>query len=162
MKAAFPKPALAAAISAALLAAACATAPLTLDDNMIIPGERVGEVELGMPLSTLMALKGAPLTTTPIKDTKATTYTFQGLTVAADDEVYWIIATSPTFHTSGGVAPGVEQIFARAAFGKPKCVVTKDVVTAYDYGNIYFEADNVSGKVTQVGILKSTPTCRGG
>jgi len=160
MKAAFPTPAISAALAAALLAA-CATAPLTLDDNMIVPGERIGEVELGMPLSTLMALKGAPLTTTPIKDTKATTYTFEGLTVAADDEVYWIIATQPTFHTSGGVAPGVEQIFARAAFGKPKCVVTRETVTAYDYGNIYFEADNVSGKVTQVGILKSTPTCRG-
>jgi len=145
-----------------LAVAGCATAPPMLNDDMIIPGERIGEVELGMPLSSLLALKGAPRSTTPIKGTEATTYTFEGLTVAADDEVYWIIATDPRFRTPTGVAPGVEQIFARAAYGKPRCVVTKDIVTAYDYRNIYFEVDNVSGKVTQVGILKDTPTCRGG
>ena len=142
------------------LAAACASAPPMLNDDMIIPGERIGEIELGMPLATLMSLKGTPRSTTPIKGTEATTYTFDGLFVAADEEVYWIVATDPRFRTPNGVSPGVEQIFARAAYGKPRCVVTKEQVTAYDYRNIYFEVDNVSGKVTQVGILKDAPTCR--
>jgi hypothetical protein len=144
------------------LAAACATTPPMLDDNMIIPGERIGEVEIGMPLSTLLAIKGTPRTTTPIQGTEATTYTFDGLTVAADDKVYWIIATDPKFRTSAGLAPGVEQIFARAAYGKPRCVVTREIVTAYDYRDIYFEVNNVSGKVTQVGVIKDAPTCRVG
>lgn len=142
------------------IAAACTTVPPNLNDDMIVPGERIGEIELDMPLATLLAINGTPRSTTPIKGTEATTYVFDGITVAADDKVYWIIATDPRFRTSMGLSPGVEQIFARAAYGKPRCVVTKDVVTAYDYRNIYFEVDNVSGKVTQVGILKDAPTCR--
>jgi hypothetical protein len=157
---AFPKSVLPAVLAAMALASACATAPLTLDDDLIVPGDRVGEVEIGMPLSTLLALKGNPLRTAPISDTEATTYSFDGLTVGADDEVYWIIAHDPKFHTGGGVAPGVEQIFARASFGKPACVVTRDDVTIYDYGNIYFDVENSTGKVRQVGVLKKTSICR--
>jgi hypothetical protein len=155
MKAAF----LTAAIPA-LLVSACATAPLTLNDNLVVPGERIGEVEIGMPLSTLIALKGTPLRTVPISGTDATSYTFDGFTVGAHDSVYWIIAEDPRFHTSGGVAPGGEQIFARASLGKPMCVVTRDHLTVYDYGNIYFNVDNGSGKVSQLGVQKRTQTCR--
>ncbi len=151
------KPALLAPI---LLAAACASQPLTLNDNLVVPGERIGEIQIGMPLSTLLALKGTPLSTTPIKDTNATTYVFDGLTVAADDTVYWIVANDARFHTQGGVAPGVEQIFARASLGQPACVVTQGDVTVYDYRQVYFDVDNVNGKVKQVGVLKKTQNCR--
>jgi hypothetical protein len=144
---------------AAIALSACATAPLTLDDDLIVPGERIGEVEIGMPLSTLMALKGTPLRTVPISGTEATSYTFDGFTVGAHDEVYWIIAEDPKFHTATGVAPGGEQIFARASLGKPKCVITKDHLTIYDYGNIYFNVDNGSGRVSQLGVQKKTQSC---
>jgi hypothetical protein len=156
---AFPKHFAPAALLAGALAAACATAPLTLNDNTIVPGERVGDVEIGMPLSVLLSLKGTPLKTAPISGTNATTYSFDGLTVGADDKVYWIIATDPKFRTRTGVAPGVEQIFARASFGKPACVVTRDSVTIYDYGNVYFDVENSTGKVRQLGVLKKTSTC---
>jgi hypothetical protein len=146
----------------AALATACATAPLTLNDDTIVAGERIGEIEIGMPLATLMALKGTPISTTPIRGSAATTYVFQGLTVGAHDKVYWIIATDQRFHTAAGVRPGAEQIFARAALGQPKCVANHDAFTTYDYGNIYFDVDNVSGKVTQVGVQKKTQTCDGG
>ena len=56
---------------------------------------------------------------------------------------------------------GSEQIFARGTYGKPKCVVTRETVTVYDYGNIYFEVDNATGKVGQIGIQRSTQTCDG-
>ena len=148
------------ALLAPIVLAACASAPLTLNDNLVVPGERIGEVQIGMPLSTLLALKGTPLSTTPIKDTNATTYVFEGLTVAADDEVYWIVANDPRFHTAGGVAPGVEQIFARASLGQPACVVTQGDTTVYDYRRVYFNVDNVNGKVRQVGVLKKTQNCR--
>jgi hypothetical protein len=143
----------------AALAAACASAPLTLNDDLVVPGERVGEVEIGLPLSTLMALKGTPYNTVPISGTEATSYSFDGLTVGAHDTVYWIIATDPRFHTAGGVAPGVEQIFARASLGKPKCVVSRDDVTVYDYGRLYFDVDNGSGRVRQIGVQRRTQTC---
>jgi hypothetical protein len=149
---------LSAAIAATGLSA-CATAPLTLNDDLIVPGERIGEVEIGMPLASLMALKGTPLRTVPIPGTESTSYTFDGFTVGAHDEVYWIIAEDPKFHTAHGVAPGGEQIFARASLGKPKCVVTKDHLTIYDYGNIYFNVDNGSGRVAQLGVQKKTQTC---
>jgi hypothetical protein len=148
-------------LAPAILAAACATGPLTIDDDLVVPGERIGEVEIGMPLSSLIALKGTPYKTVPISGTEATSYSFDGLTVGAHDTVYWIIATDPRFGTAGGVAPGVEQIFARATLGKPRCVVTRDDVTVYDYGKLYFDVDNGSGKVRQIGVQKRTQTCDG-
>lgn len=144
----------------AAILAACASGPLTLNDNLIVPGARVGEVQIGMPLSQLLALKGTPLKTTPIAGTEASAYQFDGLTVGAHDEVYWIIATDPKFHTSGNVAPGVEQIFARASFGRPSCVQTKEGMTVYNYKGFYFAVDNDSGKVRQVGVKQNGQTCR--
>lgn len=139
---------------------ACVTGPLTLDDDLVVPGERIGEVQIGMPLATLLAVKGNPLTTRPISGTNATTYTFpDGLTVGADDKVYWIIAEDARFHTSNGVRPGVEQIFARASFGKPKCVETRAETTVYDYGDLYFDVDNAHGKVTRVGVVGHPRAC---
>ena len=141
----------------------CVTGPLTLDDNLVVPGKRIGEVQIGMPLATLLAVKGNPVTTAPISGTDATTYTFQdGLTVGAQDEVYWIIAEDARFHTSTGVSPGVEQIFARASFGKPRCVETRGETTLYDYGNIYFDVDNALGKVKRLGVVGQNRPCSGG
>lgn len=149
------------ATATVLASGACASAPPNLNDNLIVPGERVGNVELGMSLSQLLAMEGTPTRTIPIPDTRATTYYFDGLMVAADDKVYWIIARDPRFHTVDGVATGSEQIYTRAIYGKPKCVVTRDDVTLYDYDNIYFEVNNDSGKVKQVGIQRQTKTCKG-
>lgn len=146
-------------IAASLCLASCASTPASLNDNMIIPGERVGEVEIGMTLEELIAMKGIPRKTVPIPYTEATTYFFKGFTVAADDEVYWIVAKDPAYRTLEGVAPGVEQISARAALGKPDCVVTKGDMTVYDYGKVYFEVDNATSLVTNVGVLKKTATC---
>ena len=143
-----------------LFATACASkAPLTYNDDMIVPGKRVGEVMIGMDLQQLMALKGAPLQTIPIKGTAATTYAFDGLTVGAHDKVYWIVARDGRFHTAAGVAPGVEQITARAALGEPNCVASAADVTTYDYGDLYFDVDNSTGKVREVGVQKETATC---
>lgn len=143
------------------LMTACASAPLTLNDNQIIQGERVGDVELGMPLDQLLALKGVPKRTRPIRGTAATTYVFDGLTVAAHDEVYWIIVQDQRFLTPEGIAKGSEQIRTRAAFGVPDCVVSKDQMTVYDYGKIYFEVENSSGQVERIGVMKKTQNCAG-
>ena len=148
--------------TATLLASgACASKPPNHNDNMIVPGERVGTVEIGMSLSALLAMQGAPTRTIPIPDTRATTYYFDGLMVAADEKVYWIIARDPKYRTAYGVSKGSEQIFARGTYGKPKCVVTRGDETVYDYDNIYFEVDNKTGKVKQIGIQKQTTTCKG-
>ena len=143
-----------------LVAGACATAPLTLNDDTIVRGERIGDVEIGMTLAQLLALKGTPMQTIPIRGTAATTYAFDGLIVAAHDEVYWIIATDPRFRTSLGLTVGAEQIFARGAYGEPDCVATSATTTTYDYGDFYFEVDNESGKVSQIGVQRETQTCR--
>ena len=146
---------------AAMMTAACTTGPLTLNDNLVVPGERIGEIQIGMTLADLLALKGIPTKTIPIPATAATTYFFDGLTVAADDRVYWIIAKDSRFRTDSGVAPGVEQIFARAAYGQPDCVVTKATTTVYDYGNFYFDIENSTGIVRLVGVQDKTQNCDG-
>ena len=140
---------------------ACASAPPNLNDDMIIPGERVGNVELGMSLAELFAVKGAPHKTIPIAGTEATSYNYDGLTVGADDKVYWIIARDARYRTPAGVSLGSEQIFARGVYGTPRCVVTRGDITVYDYNDVYFEVDNETGKVSQIGIQKNTQTCNG-
>ena len=55
--------------------------------------------------------------------------------------------------------PGVEQIFARASFGKPRCVETRAETTVYDYGNIYFDVDNGQGRVKRVGVVGQSRPC---
>ena len=149
------------AVAAFATLGACASAPPNLDDNLIVRGDRVGNVELGMSLTELLALKGTPTRTIPIPDTNATTYYFDGLMIAADDKVYWIVARDARFRTQMNVSKGSEQIFARAAYGKPKCVVTRDDVTVYDYDDIYFEVANKTGKVKQIGVQRQTTTCKG-
>ncbi len=145
---------------AALLLAACATAPPNLNDDLDVRGKRIGEIEIGMPLATLLAVKGAPVRTAPIPSTDATTYTFpNGLTVGADDKVYWIITEDARFHTRDGVRPGAEQIFARATLGKPRCVENRPDTTMYDYGDIYFEVGNVDGRVKRVGVIAHNRPC---
>ncbi|MEH6743506.1 hypothetical protein [Hyphomonas sp.] len=146
---------------ALIVMGACASSPPDLNDNLIVRGDRVGDVELGMTLFQLFAARGAPRMTTPIPGTRATTYSYDGLVVAADDAVYWIIARDPRYRTEIGVGSGAEQILARGAYGKPKCVVTENDVTVYDYSDIYFEVDNKSGKVKEVGIMRDTQTCDG-
>lgn len=140
--------------------AACATTSANLNDGMIVPGKRIGVVELGMPLASLLAIKGAPLRTAPIPNTTATTYSFSGgLTVGAEEKVYWIITEDSSFRTETGVAPGVEQIFARATMGKPRCIETRTETTMYDYGNVYFEAGNVDGHVKRIGVIAHERPC---
>lgn len=145
---------------ALLLAAACASAPVDLHDNLVVPGKRIGVVELGMPLSLLLAAQGQPLRTAPIPNTTATTYTFgDGLTVGAEETVYWIITEDERFQTANGVGPGVEQIVARSALGKPRCVESRPDVTVYDYGDVYFEAGNLDGRVKRVGVIAHQRPC---
>ena len=141
------------------LMTACASAPLTLNDNQIVPGERVGDIEIGMPLNQLLALKGVPRKTIPMHGTAATTYVFDGLTVGAHDQVYWIIVQDPKFRTVEGISKGTQQITTRATFGVPDCVVSKTDITVYDYGNIYFNVANETGLVEQVGVMTRTQNC---
>jgi len=149
----------AAVLAGAMFASACASAPTDLNDNMIVPGERVGPVLIGMPVADLLAAAGTPRSTTLIENSAAATYHFDGFTVAAHDTVYWIIAESPIYHTAGGAGVGVEQIEARSAFGKPECVVTRGGFTLYDYKTIYVEVSNATGRVTRIGVQKKTGTC---
>jgi hypothetical protein len=145
---------------ALLLTTACASTPRDLHDNLVVPGERIGVVELGMPLSLLLAAQGQPLRTAPIPNTTATTYTFaNGLTVGAEESVYWIITEDEQFRTATGVGPGVEQIVARSALGKPRCVESRPDVTVYDYGDVYFETGNADGRVKRVGVIAHQRPC---
>lgn len=157
-----------ATLALCLAAAACASAPsakrmLSQDDNLIVPERRVGEVYLRMPVADLLRVMGAPLRTQPIPDSTATTYSFEGMHVTADSRVYWIVATSEKYRTAEGVGPGSEQIEVRARHGKPDCAGTRGDSTTYDYDGHYFTVDNISGKVTMVGVADDFDHCdRGG
>ena len=145
---------------AALVLAACAITPANLNHELVVRGKRIGEIEIGMPLAMLLAAEGVPSGTARIPGTDATTYTFpNGLMVGADDKVFWIVTEDERFHTDGGIRPGSEQIFARATLGKPRCVENRADTTTYDYGDIYFEACNVDGRVKRIGVMAHNRPC---
>ncbi len=150
---------IAALLALASITGACASAPPDLNDSLVVPGERVGPVVLGMPLSQLIAVAGTPRRTTLLEGSAAATYEFDGFSVAAHDTVYWIIVDSPVYRTAQGAAVGAEQIEARSAFGRPECVVTRGDRTIYDYRNLYVEVANATGRVTKMGVQKRTGTC---
>ncbi|MEL6227117.1 MAG: hypothetical protein AAFR01_08875 [Pseudomonadota bacterium] len=154
----FTTPALCLTLAITIAACTTTTRPLTLNDNRIVRGERIGEVQIGMPLATLTALKGTPQKTRPMQ-TGATTYIYDGFSVAAHDEVYWVIAYDPKFRTANGIAPGMQQIDARAAAGTPNCVLTGDTETTYDYSDLYFTVDNQTGRVLKVGVRRAQDWC---
>jgi hypothetical protein len=144
----------------ALVLAACASTPPDLNDDLVVRGKRIGEIQIGMSLASLLAVQGRPVRTAPIPDTRATTYTFSnGLTVGADEKVYWIIADDSRFHTVEGIRPGADQIVARATLGKPRCVESRSETTMYDYGDIYFEAGNHDGRLMRVGVIAHDRPC---
>lgn len=145
---------------AAFAASGCASAPQQLDDNLVVPGERVGRVEIGMPLARLIEVMGVPRASVPIHGTQATSYSFDGLTVGADDKVYWIIVDDPRYRTVSGVSPGTEHIYARAALGTPACVISASDKTTYDYKDVYVDVDNRTGKVQRLGVQNKTTVCR--
>lgn len=129
------------------------------DDNLILPGKRVGEIYLRMPVADLLALMGAPESTRTFPDSDAAVYQFRGLQVTADDRVYWIVASGNGYQTEEGIGPGSEQIEVRSRLGKPKCAVTRGPDTIYDYGGLYLVMDSASGLVSHVGVRRGTSYC---
>src|SRR5687768_7177462 len=97
---------LALACVAALLLDACETAqptPVTqapIFDNLIIPGQRIGPVSIGMTRAELLRVKGEPEETQRLTD--AMVYRWSGLRVTvADDnsQVYSVSVDDPAFKT---------------------------------------------------------------
>jgi hypothetical protein len=96
-----------------------------MEDHLIVPGQRIGPIYLGMTRSQLLQELGVPKEThMSSKDSKQlTNYTYEvGLTVTVDDSggtVCGLNTTSSAYMTKEGVGDGASDLEAKVKLGSP-------------------------------------------
>ena len=119
------------AVVAAIVLTGCVTnnnvappssAPQSFNDNLIVPGQRIGKVYLGMPIAQLYKEFGNP-SKRDVADGNAVEYTYDraSLTVGvAGGKVIDVATTSSLFRTANGVGVGSSDIEVRSKLGPPE------------------------------------------
>jgi len=111
-------------IVAALALAGCSSTP----GYLIVPGERIGAVYIGMPAKDVIDELGAPLESTRLPNRTVSAF-HDGLTVVvreADQRVISIGTTDTWYATAEGVRAGSTELEVRAELaGAPQVVEDK-------------------------------------
>lgn len=154
-----------------LLLSSCGSAPplpappkeLPPDDSLIVPGNRIGSVAIGMTSKQLLKAKGSP-SSSPMRYTDAANYSYDQLrySVVVDDatQQVWRIATSDgRYRTVEGVGVGQTELEMRADLGNPD--QTKDMgndtfLYCYDKGLAIYIAQN---KIIQASVFIPGGVC---
>jgi hypothetical protein len=129
--------ALACALMAALLVGACSAGGqvkpgqgselavarlMAINDNFIVPGERVGSVFLGMTEEQLYTKMGSPAKNFPPNRDGDVLYSYMDLSVyvkMATHRVKMIQVTGPAYRTAQGVSIGSSELELKAKVGQP-------------------------------------------
>jgi hypothetical protein len=103
---------------------------MAVNDNLIVPGERIGPVFLGMTEEQLYKKFGEPsniLTTLQSEDIRYQYSTFDANVNKATHKVWSIITSNSGFHTAEGIKPGSSvmetQIKLGGSFGGPNTCI---------------------------------------
>lgn len=95
------------------------------DDNLIVPGQRVGKVYLGMPLSQLYKEMGTPDMAAGKQSYSLYDYKAKGMRIWVDaNGVTTISAWSTSLHTAEGLHVGSSDIEVRSKLGFPSDVAS--------------------------------------
>lgn len=127
------------------------------NDNLIIPGQRIGPIYLGMTAKDIYRTMGTPTASYP----SAELYFFGPLNgehtrVQLDDGVVTQIATTnKRFHTTQNLTIGTPELAIRAMMGNPECVVPVHRATEDVYGSVGFDVHG--GVVTAIGVPNKCP-----
>jgi hypothetical protein len=146
---------------AAALAALSATASAQSDDHKIIPGERVGPVQLGMSAEEVVGQWGRPEKIEPVKN-GGTFYRYASrgiLVVLSDDakpEISLIEVTDKSYATDKGVRVGSAASEVASAHGKQddeREDTDRTHLMAYRNLGLVFRVENASERVEGILIL---------
>lgn len=105
--------------------------PIPIKDTVIVAGQRIGPVSLGMPLQDLYAAMGDPLATVP--QGRNTSYVFRNLGATVnnqDGKVHEISASGP-YTTDKGLHEGSSELAVKALY--PDASVIFADTTAPEY-----------------------------
>lgn len=102
------------------------------DDKLIVPGERIGKVYLGMTVSELYRAEGDPIKTDQVMGTQY--YFSDGLHASVESGVVTGLTTdSPAHKTREGLGVGSSQLALEAAYGATQT----SEITANDFYLVY-------------------------
>jgi hypothetical protein len=147
---------------AATLIALSAAAWAQSDDHQIIPGERVGPVQLGMSAKEVVGQWGRPEEIEPDKN-GGTSYRYAArgiLVVLSDDakpEVSLILVTDKSYATDKGVRVGSASSEVASAHGKQddeRGETDRTYLMIYMNLGIVFRIENASDRVEAILILR--------
>ena len=146
---------------AAALAAFSTAVWAQSDDHKIIPGERVGPVQLGMSAEEVVGYWGRPEEIEPDKN-GGTFYRYPSrgiLVILSDDakpEVSLIEVTDKSYATDKGVRVGSASTEVASAHGKQddeRGETDRTYLMAYRNLGLIFRVENTSGQVEAILIL---------
>jgi hypothetical protein len=106
------------ALAAALVVLSPVAASAQSNDNLIVPGQRVGQIQLGMPVAQVYAILGAPSRTDKLEE--ETHYVYSDLNVVIKDSTQRVDVVNETnskYRTREGVGVGSQDIEVRAKMG---------------------------------------------
>ncbi len=91
------------------------------DETLIVPGERIGQIRLGMPMSDVVKILGRPSSDISKYEGGAGMYRWVSFNIVHDEQmnVYRIYVLSPEYRTRSGVGVGSNFDEARREFGEP-------------------------------------------
>jgi hypothetical protein len=95
---------------------------MAINDNVIVPGERVGSVFLGMTEEQLYRKMGNPDQNYPQDSGASMLYIYPDLEIYAQmatHQVSSIIVRGPSYHTIQGVSAGTPELEMKAKIGQP-------------------------------------------
>jgi hypothetical protein len=151
------------ALAAALFVLSTAAASAQSNDNLIVPGQRIGKAYIGMPIGELSGALGKTKTTYMRPSGDWVNYCFADLClrVGASQTVTAIWTESVKFRTREGAGVGSQDLEIRTALGPPLCVIQAASGMpgpALIYRQLSFQ-NNKTGEVVQVEIATRTDRC---
>jgi hypothetical protein len=91
------------------------------DDHLIVPGQRIGPVVIGMGPSELLQALGAPDQSNTNKFATQYVYPSRGFCIwSRNNRVDMISISDSSYHTPNGIHPGSSELELQAAMGAPK------------------------------------------
>ena len=114
---------------ALLVAAGCSSTPRDANapvfDNLIVPGQRIGPVSLGMPAKELVQAAGSPKETRRLPNRTVSEFSDGIVTVIRDSDlrVISIGTKDPWYATADGIRAGSSELEVRVHLGAAPQVV---------------------------------------
>jgi outer membrane protein assembly factor BamE (lipoprotein component of BamABCDE complex) len=144
------------ALAAVLFALLPTVGSAQANDNLIVPGKRIGQAYIGMTLAELYKVLGRPSRTLNMGENIY--YYYDSLMAETNGQTVWgLIATSKNFRTENGLKVGAQDLEVRALMGSPTCANASGGQTQLVYGAMSFLV-NQDGLVTSIRVTPR-PTC---